>query len=320
MSYFVGAYASSPNVSGWDAQLESRFYQALKGLSNLSGLEHPFVGKLHPHDDEWFLANIDPNWNYVFTCVPGIMAAKAKNPVFGIASDDEDGRQQSLVFLEEARLAVIKLNSHLGRQAVKAIQIQTSPSRNVASSSIVSLKRSLETISGWDWRGAKLVVEHCDAFIEGQAPAKGFLNLEEEIETIKMVNTECQANIGININWGRSVIESRSCEGAIEHIRVAKENGLLSGLMFSGVSDQNTEYGVWSDTHMPPAKYSGGVMGADGSLMTEAEMAKCFDSCDVGLLDFVGVKIGIRPHDTSLEDRVSYNRDALTILDRILNK
>lgn len=320
MKYFVGAYASSPNVSGWDAALESRYYDQLNQFSNLEGLEHPFVGSLHPHDDDWFLKHINPEWDFVFTCVPGIMAAKSKNPLFGIASDDKGGREQAIAFLESARHAIEKLNTHLGRQAVRGIQIQTSPSRSVASSSVSSLKQSLETICEWDWQGARIIIEHCDAFVEGQVPAKGFLTIEEEIEAIEYVNAKCQTNIGININWGRSVIETRSCDGAINHIAAAREKNLMCGMMFSGVSNLDTEYGEWRDTHMPPEKYKPDAAGAVGSLMTEDEMFKSLGSCDIEALDFIGVKLGVRPAETALEERVAYNRDALAILDRFFQK
>jgi hypothetical protein len=64
VKYFLGAYASSPNVSGWDEQLETPYYQALKGFDNVKGLKHPFLGILHAHDYEWFLENIDPRCEY----------------------------------------------------------------------------------------------------------------------------------------------------------------------------------------------------------------------------------------------------------------
>ena len=32
MSYFVGAYAASPNTTGWDPELEARYYERLRAL------------------------------------------------------------------------------------------------------------------------------------------------------------------------------------------------------------------------------------------------------------------------------------------------
>ncbi len=316
MSYFLGAYASSPNTKSWEPLLEAEYYRQLKSFDNLLGLEHPFTGALHPHDDEWFLSNIKPQWDFVFTCVPGIMSAKAKEPTFGIASEDEHGRQLALNFMKDACSAIAKLNLSLGRQAVKAIQIQTSPSQHQAKSSVNALIKSLTTMLSWDWQGAQIVIEHCDCYIEGQLPAKGFLSLNEEITAVVEVNKQTNSHIGICINWGRSVIETRSVDGALEHIKQAQTHNVLSGLMFSGVSNQETDYIAWKDSHMPPAKTQAHSVGAEGSLMTQTEMHKCLLQCQKNELTFLGVKIGIRPITASVEERVAYNKEALAILDR----
>jgi hypothetical protein len=99
MKYYLGAYALSPTKKGWDAEVESAFYEDLKTLPNLKGLEHPFYGTLHEHDDDWFLANVEPQWDYVLTCIPGTMNALALDPHFGIASDDLDGRASALALI-----------------------------------------------------------------------------------------------------------------------------------------------------------------------------------------------------------------------------
>jgi len=317
VSYYVGAYASSPCTSGWDPELEADFYRELKALDTIKGLEHPFLGEsLHAHDDEWFLSNIDPEWSFVVTCVPGTMSAIAKNPEFGIASDAAAGREQALVFMAKARDAIAKLNAHAGRRCVTAIEVQTAPNQGRARSSAASLKASLETMLSWDWQGARIVIEHCDSYLEGQVPAKGFLSLSDEIQAIKAVNDKLDGNVGIVINWGRSVIEARSVTGALDHIKQAKQAGLLAGLMFSGVSDQDTPYGAWQDTHMPAAESPNVRIGAAGSLMTETQMHQCLHAADASRLDIVGIKLGIRPKDESIANRVAYNREALAIIAR----
>lgn len=317
MKYFVGAYATSPSSMGWNPEVETEYFNQLKAMPNVKGLEHPFVGKLHGQDDEWFLQNIDPNWEFVFTCVPGTMAAIGKNPKFGIASDDEAGRAEALAFMEKAREAIAKLNAHAGKPVVKAIEVQTAPNRGVAGSSMESLKASLTTMQSWDWGGARILVEHCDTYLTGQEPAKGFLTLREELAVLTELNQELKADMGVVINWGRSVIETRSTRGALDHIEQARTAGLLAGLMFSGVSDQDTEYGAWKDTHMPAAKAKDGTIGAEGSLMTEGEMKKCMLAAGASQLPVVGIKLGIRPKDASLEDRVEFNRAALAIMDAV---
>ena len=316
MKYFVGAYASSPNVVTWDTELESRYYNELKKIKNIGGLEHPFAGQLHSKDDDWFLANIDPEWEFVFTCIPGIMGAIGKNPDFGIASDDEAGRQEALAFMKQARDAIEKLNTHSRKNVVRAIQIQTSPNKKVAQSSKESLKRSLEEMLTWDWQNAQIVIEHCDAYVEGQNPSKGFLSLSDEIETIKTVNEKLGFKLGMVINWGRSAIETRSAEGALAHVKQAKDAGVLSGLMFSGASDKETAFGAWSDSHMPHQGRNSESLGEAQSLLTVQEMHACLQAADAENLSIVGVKFGFRPRETSLEDRVGCNKEALAIVDK----
>ena len=319
MKYTLGAYAASPNHSGWNPALETAFYNELKALPNIKGLEHPFLGRLHQHDDDWFLANIAPDWNYVFTCIPGIMNALGQNPLFGIASDEELGRLAALDFMQQACTAIGKLNVHLGRQAVTAIQIQTAPARHKAAASKAALMASLNTMLEWDWQGAKLVIEHCDALVGSHAPSKGFLSLGDELEVITQLNMQLSTKqqLGMVINWGRSVFETRRVEGALEHILAAQAAGVLSGVMFSGVSDQDSEYGAWRDSHQPP-KQSGQVTnGEPGSWMTEQTMHDCLAACDdPQAFPVLGAKIGIRPHSATIAQRIGTIRDTLAILDR----
>lgn len=321
MRYFVGAYATSPAWSTWDPVLERAYYQQLKTFENLKGLEHPFVGSLHPHDDQWFLDNIDPRWEFVFTCVPGIMNALAENPQFGIASVDEHGRTQALAFMQKACDAIGKLNSHSGREVVKAIEIQTAPNQIDAPSSAAALRESLKTMLSWDWHGANIVIEHCDTLIVGQIPAKGFLSLEHEITVIKQLNQEYASNMGILINWGRSAIETRSTQGVIEHISLAKKNGVLKGVMFSGATDKDTPYGIWKDTHMPVAPENDERLGAKHSLLNKAQIQKCLTACGDAFSpdSILGIKLGIRPKNAPLSVRIAYNKTALAILDSFLN-
>lgn len=319
MKYYIGAYAASPNQTGWDPQLEAAYYHELKQIGSIKGLEHPFLGKLHGQDDNWFLTHIAPQWDYVFTCIPGIMNALGRNPQFGLASCDTAGRQEALDFMQQACTAVTKLNSHLGRQAVKAVMLQTAPARDKAVASTDALYQSLSTMQQWDWQGAQLLIEHCDAYVPAHASSKGFLSLSDEIAVLNRLNTvsdEAQ-KMGIVINWGRSVFETRRQEGALEHITAVQAAGLLSGLMFSGVSDQDTEYGAWRDSHQPPQSSELVQHGEPGSWMNEQAIHQCLAAVeDLSRLPVLGAKIGIRPHQASVELRMAYIRDMLAILDR----
>ncbi|WP_160153980.1 DUF4862 family protein [Microbulbifer sp. ALW1] len=319
MKYILGAYATAPVSDSWQPELQESYLNGIKQIENIRGIEHPFTGQLHAHDDEWFLRNIDPDWSFVFTGVPGVMERLAKDGTFGIASDVESGRTAGIDFYRQMHAAVIKLNGHLGRKAVETIQLHTSPNRTASPSSSDALKRSLEEIVSWDWDGAGLVIEHCDAFVEGLKPEKGFLTLEEEIESILAVNQQCGSNLGLSINWGRSALETRSIEGPLEHLRIAREAGLLRGLMFSGISDCDTPYGVWRDTHMPPAEIFPGGHFANGSLLTRDQIALSLEVAEWQRLDFIGAKIGVRPQALDGPTRVAYNRDCLAALDLLIS-
>ncbi len=319
MKYIVGAYATAPSSVSWDKELESQYYQQLKAIEKIKGIEHPFVGKLHAYDDDWFLANIDTNWQFIFTSIPGVMANIASAPHFGIASTNEEGRQAALAFYQQANQAILKLNHYLNKQAVSFIKIHTAPRiTTTTSSSTDALQASLETMLSWDWDGAKLVIEHCDAFVPDQAVDKGFMTLADEISTVRAINKTLNSDIGISINWGRSAIESRSASGPIEHIKMAYQSKLLKGIIFSGASNVDGPYGLWKDTHMPHEKALNVSHYAKGSLLTIEQIVKSLQQCDMSHLDFLGAKISLRPNNASVTERVSYIESLLSLIDDVV--
>lgn len=319
MEYIIGAYATAPSTEQWHQELETQYYQALKSLDSVIGLEHPFVGKLHPFDDEWFLENIDKNWQFVFTSIPGVMGNIAKNPHFGIASTNEQGRQAALAFYQQAQQAIFKLNNHLDKQAVSFIKIHTAPKITAKTrSSIEALQSSLETMQSWDWCGAKLVIEHCDAHIAGQEAEKGFMLLEDEITAIKHVNNKLNSDIGISINWGRSAIETRSSTGPLLHIKQAYRSKLLKGIIFSGASGVEGPYGQWKDTHMPPEQAFNIPSFAEGSYLTIEQIENSLQQCHYEQLDFIGGKISISPNQATVAKRISYINSLITLLDKVI--
>ena len=85
--------------------------------------------------------------------------------------------------------------------------------------------------------------------------------------------------------------------------------------MFSGASGQDTSYGAWRDSHMPPAPSAEGGIGAEGSLLTVEAIHACMMASDHRNLTVLGVKIGIRPLDASLDARMAYISSALAHLD-----
>jgi len=320
MKYIIGAYVTSPCLFEWNESDKKKYFDGIKSIQNIRGLEHPFWGALHPFDDEWFLNNIDPSWDFVFTCIPGTMKELLKNPDFGLASKSPAGRNAALGYAEKARQAVIKINKHINRKSVIAVQLHSAPKCSVAyeRSSVSSFVQSLGEITSWDWQDARIVIEHCDAPVSGHIPEKGFLSIDDEIKAILEINEQNPRNkLGITINWGRSAIEGRNPDTAIEHIRKAKRAGLLRGVIFSGCSDRQTPYGIWKDTHMPPPREYDSRFFAGKSLMTAKHMQKALEAADFRNLDYFGIKIMALPENAEIKRRIGLNSDTVNILNQI---
>jgi len=317
VSFFLGSYATSPCSERWNEDLETAYWSSLATSPHLRGLEYPFSGKLHPHDEAWALCSLPKPWDIVLTLLPGTMDRLAANPHFGLASDDEAGRQAAVAFVREASLAVMRLNDAAARARVVAVELHSAPRRGVAgvSSSPEALARSLAEVAGFNWCGAALALEHCDAYSPDLPPIKGFLCFEEEIAAIKASG----APVGIAINWGRSVLEVRDPARPLEQIRLARAEGLLRGLMFSGCSGAETPWGVWQDSHMPHAPCFGLDYAAPGSLMTAEAMEAALAAAGPDLL-FIGGKVTAQPKSADLATRVGLNLALLSALDRLRPK
>lgn len=317
--YFLGAYATSPSLNGWDPDQETRYYDELKALPNLRGLEIPFYGSLHAHSEQWLLNSLAPSWDVVLTLIPGTMVNVGRNSEHGLASKSASGRREAIAFARSAHEAVRRLNRHAGRARVVAVEIHSAPRRQSANdlrSSVDAFVESLIELTSWDWDGAQLCVEHCDAWRPGHAPFKGFMDIELEIEAILRANARSGANAGVAINWGRSVLESRDPNTALEHIAQASNAGVLAGLIFSGCSGEDTPWGVWDDTHMPHAPSEGLDHAAPGSLMTEQAIGDALHVANVANLAFLGAKITAFPATADLSKRVGLNECLLRLLSR----
>lgn len=312
MSYLVGAYAIAP------ASLddEEKLLAGLAARTDVRGLELPFTGALHRSDEAWLFARLRRDWEHVVTLIPGTMGRLQAHPHFGLASADESGRQAALAMARDALAAVARLNDSVGRTAVFAVEVQSAPSRGPAGGvgQAEAFARSLAELASWDWFGARIVVEHCDAHRPGHPQHKGFLSLVDELSAIAQANGAARRPIGVNINWGRSVLETHDTGRAVEHVEAAKRAGALSGVMFSGASGADTPYGIWQDTHMPHAPSAGGRPGAAGSLMTEAEIGRTLSAARGAALDFVGAKIAIRPPEAGVDERLALVGELLALI------
>jgi len=316
--YFVGAYAAAPSLTGWDPGAEGRFLASVLALDGVAGLEVPFTGKLHKDDEAWFLRQLPEDSRFVVTTIPGTMARLQADKRFGLASTSVSGRRSALDFVKEALDAVTRLNHQLGRPAVVALELHAAPVAVRDAASAAALEASLIELSDWDTAGARLVLEHCDALMPGQAPAKGFLGLEAEVEAVQRANDATGNSMGIVINWGRSVIEQRRPEAARDHIAYLRDRGLLRGVVFSGCAGVDTRFGdAWDDVHVPPtpAAKAAGIEGSNGtsdhdllepdSLLTPDRIEECLQAA--GTLPETGfhaIKVAAPPN-ASVDQRVS---------------
>lgn len=316
MSFYIGAYGISPSATQQDPDRESAFIEGLKALPFVRGLELPhYASTLDRWDEDFFFARADPAWDYVVTTLPALFAALREQPRFGLASTDDAGREAALAGIEAARTSVRRTHDRLGRQAVRAVEVHSGPSRGWldGTGSKERFADSLARIASADWDGAEIVVEHCDAAVVGQPHEKGFLRIADEIAAIGAANARGH-RIGASINWGRSGIELRGGERVHEHVRQLAEAGLLRGLIFSGCSGADTPFGAWKDTHMPPVRERYVTAGADGSLLDERAMIDSLRAAGDADLAFLGIKIAARPVDTPVPQRLELLRSALTML------
>lgn len=321
--YIVGAYATSPNLSIWNENLEFIYFQLLKKIPQIRGLEIPFWGNtLHPFDDKWFLNNIKNSWENVITCVPGTMNRLQDDPYFGLASIKSKSRDEAIRFYKKVLGCVKTLKKKFGNRSVIAVQITTSPINELNEKKGMKkmLKESISEILSWDWHGTKILIEHCDAVNKNNIhPKKGFLQIDEEIDVVLQLNSKYDTDFGIMLNWGRSVIEERSVNGIIKHIKKTIENNLLSGLVFSGTTDKNNNlYGAWSDLHMPPPKFKGTKFYEKESLMSYDNIKAALSLCDLGSLDYIGIKLHALPNNSTIEKRVGINSEAMEIIDHAI--
>lgn len=304
--FVVGAYASMPA----DQEGQAQYYQLLGAQTWIAGTELPYPGNLAEQQSLQWLAEVLPgHWHTnTLTAIPGTMQHVWKDGSFGLASPDEQGRAQAIAWVREIRDAVAEFARLRGSQDIAAVELHSAPTRYADAS---AFRQSLKEINSWDWSGAKIVIEHCDRYIDGQKPEKGFLSIEQEIEIAQALG------IGITINWGRSSVEGRDVQTPLRHIQQASEAGVLRGLMFSGAGPEATQYGYeWIDGHLPMQ------VDEPTSLMDAAHIVACVQAVfahaefghtdaehaelgNVGILQYLGAKNCV-PKDADLPTRLSY--------------
>ncbi|MCT1480009.1 DUF4862 family protein [Microbacterium sp. p3-SID336] len=284
----VSAYPLSPAHAQWDPVLEAELLPALCALPGVAGLEVPWMGGLHPHDDAWFLAHV-PAVRLAVTPVPFVMRRVGEDPRYGLASPDAEGRAAAVADLQRVAADVARLTAE-SPATVAVVTLHTAPRET---GSDAALTRSLGELATLDWSGAVLAIEHCDAFVPGQQPEKGFLPLDAEIAAIR----DAQVPVGLWLNWGRSAIELRDADAVTAQIADAAGSGLLTGLAFSGAAAAATPYGPpWIDAHLPIAE----AHPESQSLLDAARVADALAAA--GPVPWLGLKAARRPDDRTVAE------------------
>ncbi|MFP5366192.1 MAG: DUF4862 family protein [Actinomycetes bacterium] len=284
MSLIVGAYPAHPE------ELQQQFYQALGGIPSIRGLELPYG----PYGGSPWPAGAPEGWAAVVTAIPGTMKRLSEASTFGLASRDRDGRTAALEFVSGLRDYASRLVDQ--GHNVEAIELHSAPTLY---SSAHSFEESLKEVLDWDWGSVRVLVEHCDAPRRDGRPEKGFLTFDEEVNVVKSLQGRGLEQVGIVVNWARSVIESGDPGTAVEHLLRAREAGVLAGIMFSGCSPEATEFGYpWIDAHLPAVEVDG---APSSSLLNRTEIQRCLAAA--GPVDIKGFKIGLSGHGLSVRDR-----------------
>ena len=316
MSFIVGAYASAPSLDSRDEKAEITFYELLKDkVSSIKGLEIPFNGEnIHIFGNDFLINLLEDDWINVVTAVPASFSQLKHNIHFGLASDDDQGRESALKIHQKLNNLVKEINNKKGKLSVSHIQLCSSPSfpNKDAKSSEDSLKSSIEEILSWDWDGANLVLEHCDAPNSDGNYQKGFMSITKELNIVEYFK---DSNLGMVLNWGRSVLEGRNTNTILDHIDLCQGNNCLNGFIFSGTSKKDRHYGSWEDQHMPFYRKISSIKGLETSLLNEEAASATMKKLKLDNLSYLGYKLQLLPQDIStIEQRVEINIDAERIL------
>ena len=306
--YVVGAYPASPAHSNWNPDVEREFFDSLAKDSRIDALELPWLGSLHPHDDAWLIKNFPEVFSAVITDIPFVMSRIGQTSTYGLASSDKEGREAAIYDVRKVNDALRKFNDSRQKKVVSVIEIHSAPRRI---GDVHSLASAIEEIAHWNWDGASLVIEHCDAWVKGQQPEKGFLTIEQEIEAIRLSGVD----VGLFMNWGRSAIELRDADQVAEQITFARESGFLRGLIFSGASDQDGVFGsAWIDAHHPFRKSERHIYGDSLSLLTESRAKSAIDAA--GAISWLGIKLSwLKSVEGTIPQRTAMISSALDVID-----
>jgi len=278
----LGAYASLPREARSDARLNDAHLRAAIEATGCSGLEVPWASATFVADEESLVRLLEAGGSHVLTMVAATMEARADGR-FGLASLDPDGRRAAVELVRDAHAATVAMSDRAGRPVVAAVEVQSAASVDLSArdAHVAALTESLDEIAGWDWRGARVLLEHCDSAL-GVRPVKGFLPLDDELRALAALDPA--AGVGVGVNWGRSVLETRDTATAVDHVRRADALGLLGAHAYSGVAATDNPLGeAWADNHVAAAGPLAVGAGLGSSLLAAAEVESFATAARSGL-------------------------------------
>ncbi|MDR7941807.1 DUF4862 family protein [Enterobacter soli] len=300
--FIIGAYPCAPSFHQKGEQEEQTFWRELSDTPYIRGLEQPCLEELHPYGDEWLFRHTPGDWQIVVTAVMETMRRRGTNGAFGLASADEEQRKASINFYRHLRQKIDAVNTRFPGKVI-ALEMQAAPQAGNASveQATDAFARSVREIAGWNW-SCDLVLEHCDA-MNGCAPRKGFLPLEQVLDVVK------DTDISVCINWARSAIEGRNTTRPAEHVQAALKAGKLGALMFSGTTATG-EYGDWQDLHAPFSSFCA------ESLMTTEHVKTLFTAASAATLKFSGIKLLEINANANVDHRIAILRDGISAMNK----
>jgi len=296
----VGAQVTQPD----DPAARPEFARRVLDLPGVTGLEIAFGSATwRDHDSDW-LPRILPQGSRNTVSLMGVTMERADSG-FGFASVEQDSRREAVQVARQACDLVARLHDEgAGTVAVLVHSAPTIDPLRVREAGD-ALRESLDELAGWDWRGASIVVEHCDARYAGRGYLKGYLPLEEELRVVSELDG---ARVGVAINWGRSAIEGRDASTPVSHVDLASRSGALHGIMASGVSARAGTYGpAWADSHPPARATREHPCGEASSLLELAALHEYRRAAGTSPLAFVGAKVAVREPLATLRDRLAVN-------------
>jgi len=302
----IAGYMMAPT----DPTGEDAFFEALTSL-DIAGLEYAMpVEGTRSLEPGWVERNVHPDWDLMVTLVPSMMVRLGTDPAYGLSSTDETSRAHALADIARARDLAVSLADTHGHRRVVAIEIHSAPGPRGGSAD--ALARSVDEILGWDVAGAEILLEHCDAAVEGRPAAKGFWSLEDEIAAVRAVGL-APDRLGMSVNWGRSVIEGRSTTTAVEHVQAVAEAGLLRALVFSGATGEDSPWAPeWADTHIPPRGDDPALALSSTSLLGIDEITETLRAA--GDVPRIGLKVAVRPTDADIPARIAVAQASINLV------